>query len=302
MLNKSGVLGGGEGGGLLGKILGGAGVSGFGVAYLGLSIGTRLLKSAFDDLRKSVVDASRLFYEARRYRMTGGRLKEMETFGTALGLSGSETQQMLQRLMYPTKGGLGGRNVALLGQISGQPDVVKYISQFTNENKNFWTRFSRNARDAHVVWTAFTYQFETFMAKLADTFLPTLTQLLNGFTKLSNIPNIGLLLNATGRTAITGGGMFGFMSNLMKAGLDQINAKGHNLFADNPPEHFSAFRWNQLPRSSFERMGFVIGRGSSVENNIERIATGTYQMIGILKQIASGNPLGAVMKAMHNMP
>lgn len=302
MMNQSGILGQGAGAGALGKLLGGAGVSGFGVLYLGISVAAMALKAAFESLANAVKRATQLFFEAAKLHTSPGQLAQSRLIGRGLGLSDSESYSLAQSMAYG-RGHMNTSQIANLAGMSGQQGAIRYLKDLSEADKKFWDQWSTTARDFHVLWTGFTYDIEKLVSVLTNALLPILNDwliILNrlgpALTEIAKVWAFMLMLSSK----------FTLPAILSGRAFDLSN----NVFGDSTKGgQAPSMTWRQLPMSAFERMGFVIGNSRTASTEYQRqIAMNTSHMVSLLSTIAgfvTGNPGAGIVGTMateHNAP
>lgn len=287
-INQSGILGSGGQGTQLGRLLGGLGVSGFTAAYVGLAVGAKLLKIEFDALRKSVRDATQLFFDAVRLRTSAGALKNADVVARALGVNNNT--EIMQALAYG-RGGMSPANMASMAGMQGQGATVGYIQHYTKDDKKFWDEMANNSRNFHVVWTLFSYNLDKLAAQMSNHILPAITDFV---AQLNKMWPLFEKMSAYGRWQMSV--VFAvprWVNKLMMGGTD---------FGKPPEDMATNIGKYSLPQmGSLERIGYLIGSST--------LDVGK-QQLQVLKQIAantsmsrgSGMALAGASKDRINIP
>jgi hypothetical protein len=243
LMNQSGIFNrlgaGGGGSGMMGALFGPGGYGGFGVAYLGLSIATRALKTAFEELKHSVERVAKLYQESAAINRPVGRIAQVQAGFAAIGLSADAAKRY-------AKSGPGGLNAEEMMQLTNMSDRFQYNMNRSAMDAEIISNASDSAQDAFEGMTELTREMHTLWVSMGPVIMETIVKPL---TALASIMNMFQLIG-------------------QKMGIGATGASVNDKFSGMSGGQ-GMFNWNQFRQTSMERLGFTIG-GNGVNSLLQR--------------------------------
>jgi hypothetical protein len=237
LLNQSGIfkgLGGG-GSGIAGQLFGAGGYGGFGVAYIGLSVASRALKEAFNELKDAVKRTAQLYQESMSINRPMGRMFQIQSAMHAVGLGDDAAKRY-------AKSGPAGLNAEEMMRITNMSDSFKRNFDAAALDAQIVANEAKNSQAAFESINALGREFKTLFVGGAQMFKLIIDDIAR---QVKYINMIAYLMNKV-------------------FGEEDVKDKYSGLAGGG-----GMFKWTQFRQTSMERMGFTIG-GNGVNALLQR--------------------------------